>query len=370
LRKKLDAGEIRPPTVIAAVPPIRHFCEMSDIILNFKKIGKLLPQNDSNAKDKAYTRDQIRKALQFADMRMRLTILFLSSSGMRIGALSDEKSGAYLKDGDVRPVFEIKGEITEMTTDEAENKDAFSKDRLLAAHVIVYRDTSGEYDAFVTPEAYNTYLEYRNLRKKFGETITGKSPALIRRFEINPDNTRATIDSHQVSRTTIAGMLNVIMLKAGLRVASVEYSSTVRYETKISAGFRKYFKSTIAGIRTEGGKSAIEPLTQEWLYGHALSAMFRTGEHYDRRDSVRLLLDAYLKAVKELTISDEERLQVKVTQLESQNEDIEKRIDEAVEKKIQQLFGKADVAGIIARESGLKNVNPEEQAKLKPNVIS
>jgi hypothetical protein len=39
-------------------------------------------------------------------------------------------------------------------------------------------------------------------------------------------------------------------------------------------------------------------------------------ENYNRSDRVKLLVDEYLKAVKELTISDEERLKVEVKKLQ------------------------------------------------------
>ena len=40
-------------------------------------------------------------------------------------------------------------------------------------------------------------------------------------------------------------------------------------------------------------------------------------ENYNRNDRVKMLLDEYLKAVKELTISDEDRLQVEVKKLQT-----------------------------------------------------
>jgi hypothetical protein len=40
-------------------------------------------------------------------------------------------------------------------------------------------------------------------------------------------------------------------------------------------------------------------------------------ENYNRNDRVKMLLDEYLKAVNELTISDEERLQVEVKKLQT-----------------------------------------------------
>jgi hypothetical protein len=61
------------------------FSEMNDIILNWKKINRLLPRHDKNAADEAYTREQIKKMLEHSDLRTKIPILFMASSGMRLG---------------------------------------------------------------------------------------------------------------------------------------------------------------------------------------------------------------------------------------------------------------------------------------------
>jgi len=87
--------------------------------------------------------------LEHSDLRAKIPILFMASSGMRLGGF------AGLTDGDIRPIY-----------DETTSK------KLIAAHVIVYKGTSDEYDTFISPEAFSAYQEYRNLRIKFGEIIT------------------------------------------------------------------------------------------------------------------------------------------------------------------------------------------------------
>jgi hypothetical protein len=64
------------------------------------------------------------------------------------------------------------------------------------------------------------------------------------------------------------------------------------------------------------GRTAIDFIKKEWLLGHALTSVHSLEENYNRSDRVKLLLDEYLKAVKEVTISDEERLQVEVKKLQ------------------------------------------------------
>ena len=49
------------------IPPVKLFCEMNDIILNWRKINKLLPHGNGNATDEAYPREQIKKMLDHTE---------------------------------------------------------------------------------------------------------------------------------------------------------------------------------------------------------------------------------------------------------------------------------------------------------------
>jgi hypothetical protein len=344
LRGRMDKGELSPATVKTAFPPIKLFLEMNDVVLNFRKIGRLLPSTDSNAKDSAYTRPLIQKMLGLADLRAKIPILWMSSSGSRLGGF------VPLVDGDATPIFDKGGEIVEMRTDEAEKSGAFEKHKLLAAHVVFYRREPEEYDGFVSPEAFTTYLQYRRLRQKAGEGISPKSPILIRRFDYSPYSKEKTvIDSEPAGYSTVVGLLSNISYKAGIRKPSEDNER--RYDTKVSHGFRKYFKTTISAIRTKDGRSAIEPVRQEWLYGHALSGLLSSSENYDRNNRVRMLLEEYLKGVGELTITDEERLKVKVIKLQEDISNIktvsveleqEKQRSRSLEERMQKRLEEQD----------------------------
>jgi hypothetical protein len=81
------------------IPPIKLLCEMNDIILNWRKISRLLPRGDRNASDDAYTREQIKRMLQHSDLRAKIAILFMSSGGMRLGGFIN------LTDGAIKPIL-------------------------------------------------------------------------------------------------------------------------------------------------------------------------------------------------------------------------------------------------------------------------
>jgi hypothetical protein len=220
----------------------------------------------------------------------------MASSGMRLCAF------AQLKDGDIKAIYD----------------DKLEPKKLLAAHVVVYRGTTDEYDTFITPEAWKAYEEYKNTRIKFGEKIAKDSGIMVRRFNVNEDGNSIgpAADRKGLGGRAIIGILSVVAYKAGIREPSKDYNG--RYNIKIAHGFRKFFNTTLRSIKTKDGQQpAIQYIHKEWMMGHALRDLHAMEENYDRSDRVKVLLEDYLKAVPELTINDEERLKVHVKKLET-----------------------------------------------------
>src|SRR5215217_416017 len=337
LQTKVRDEEITTATAAVTIIPIKLLCEMNDIIINWRKISKLLPRGNSNAADEAYSREQIKRMLDFADLRTKIPILFMASSGMRLGGFQG------ITDSCIKPIYD--GQTG----------------KLLAAHVIVYKDTDDMYDTFISPEAYHAYEEYRNLRIKFGEKITKNSPILLRRFDISPDGNAATIDNTKpLALSTVAGILRIVSYKAGIREASENYND--RYNIKIAHGFRKFFSTTLSNIKTPDGRTAIDFIKKEWLLGHALTSIHSLEENYNRSDRVKLLLDEYLKAVKELTISDEERLKVQVKKLQMDISNM-KTVD------VQLAAKDKEIEGLIRKQEHFEQLIQSliDSGQLKPN---
>ena len=76
IQAKITSEQITTASAHSMIPPVRLFCEMNDIILNWRKINKLLPHDNGNATDEAYTREQIKKMLEHSDLRARIPILY------------------------------------------------------------------------------------------------------------------------------------------------------------------------------------------------------------------------------------------------------------------------------------------------------
>ena len=99
---------------------------MNDLILNWRKINKLLPYGSSNAADEAYTREQIKKMLEIQILEPK----FLYSSWHRVEC-------------DWGVLLALLMEIYTLSLMKVTGK------KLVAAHVVVYRGTDDEYDTFI-----------------------------------------------------------------------------------------------------------------------------------------------------------------------------------------------------------------------------
>jgi integrase len=88
---------------------LNHFYDANDITIRTKKISKYMSNDDNNNNnnnsdsdgggnaaangEKPYTQEQIAKLLEFSDIRTKVIILLMCSSGMRVGALPILKIG-------------------------------------------------------------------------------------------------------------------------------------------------------------------------------------------------------------------------------------------------------------------------------------
>jgi integrase len=70
---------------------LKKFYEMNDVVLNWKKISQYIGEYQRVNKDRAYTHEEIKTLVDSADMRMKVILLLMASSGMRIGAIPDLK---------------------------------------------------------------------------------------------------------------------------------------------------------------------------------------------------------------------------------------------------------------------------------------
>jgi hypothetical protein len=118
------SGEISPSTVPNYYKAVKLFCEMNDILLNWKKIARGLPRVRDAADDRAPQIEELQRILEYPDRRIKPIVYTMASSGIRIGSFD------YLKWKHIIPINDVHGEI-------------------LAAKIIVYAGDSEEYYSFI-----------------------------------------------------------------------------------------------------------------------------------------------------------------------------------------------------------------------------
>ena len=76
------------------------FYDMNDITLNKKKISKYLGEHVKTIKDRAYTRTEIKRILDACDLKYKVVVLLMTSTGCRIGAIPKLRLSAlqYIKE--------------------------------------------------------------------------------------------------------------------------------------------------------------------------------------------------------------------------------------------------------------------------------
>jgi len=104
--------------------PLQTFFDANDVELKWKKIKRLLPKKVKLSGEEAYTTHDVKKMLDLAlTARNRALIHFLASKGVRVGAI---------------PQLRLK-HLTEMP--------------MGCKSVLIYDDSTEEYNAFLTPES-------------------------------------------------------------------------------------------------------------------------------------------------------------------------------------------------------------------------
>ena len=129
-------------------------------------------------------------------------------------------------------------------------------------------------------------------------------------------------------------------------------------------------------IRAKDGRPAIDFLKKEQMLGHALTGIHSLELNYNRtptEERIKLLLDEYLKALPELTISDEECMKVEVKKLQtdiSNMKSVEVELSEK-DKEIQTMKQKYEKMNSTLQNilNVLGNVNQSEKQEIAKRLI-
>ena len=286
-KERAEKGEIVESTINNYYKSVKLFCEMNDILLNWKKIAKGKPQHRDYANDRAPTLEEIKKLLDFPERRIKVIVLVMLSSGIRLGAWD------YLR---WKHIIPIKNESNEV----------------IAAKVRVYAGEKEEYLSFITPEAFEALQEYIEFRASCGETITDES-WLIRdiwkstNVKFQNRGGLATVP-RKLKSSGIRSILTRAEWEQGIREPLS--NGKKRHEFQAVHSFRKFFKSHCEQV--------MKSINVEILMGHTIGV---SNSYY--KPSQKEILEDYLKAINVLTINKNTNniiLEKEVKELKEKNE--------------------------------------------------
>ena len=284
--EKLKERKISTSTIRMYCAAIFHFFEINDVHLNTRKIKRFFPLDESErySTDRPYSVDEIRQILNKCDIRSKVIIYLMASTGMRIGALQMDKEGQPgIRYGDLKKIKEFGLYLIQVYS--------CSK--------------SDRYYTFCTPEcaeAIDTYLEYR---RKFGEELKDKSPLIREQFNIdNPFTVKAP---RFLSRRMMTHIFEDLLKRSGVNPLP---PGQKRRDVMTSHGLRKFFI-------TECDKANINFTVREFLAGHKLP---NQDPHYIRRTEEDMLAE-YVKVIPLLTIDQSKKLEKENQELKTERDD-------------------------------------------------
>ncbi|MDW0252006.1 MAG: hypothetical protein QOA17_09420 [Nitrososphaeraceae archaeon] len=295
-KKEISRGTIR-----NFYKPIKLFCEMNNVVLNWKIISKGLPRGTQNANDRIPTIDEILGVLKYPDRRINPVLFTMISSGIRIGAWE------WLKWKNIIPIYD-------------------DKKTVIVAKIIVYDGEPDQYFSFITPEAYWSLKEWMEFREKQGEKIT-KESYLMRdlwntgKIFINSREsnlTKGTMGNISIPKKASGNAIRQIFTRAWkIQDIRPPDNDIRRHEFKSTHCFRKYFETH--------AMDKMKLLNVKILMGHDTGLQ---KSYY--KPSEKDILEDYLKVIDLLTINEvnklklefEEKLRIEKSELEMLTADV------------------------------------------------
>jgi hypothetical protein len=177
---------------------LRKWCGAYKIKIDLENIKEYIGEKTHSFSDCNYTTEEIQKMLDFADRRQRALILFLVSSGVRVGALEGMKKTDLTK---IENLYKVR----------------------------VYPGSKEEYETFISPEASSTLERYwKTVDSEFvfstfgGKRMTAKYVQKIILLLLQAEGIRKPLADGQIRHKSpllhsFRKMAFTSFIKAGLR---------------------------------------------------------------------------------------------------------------------------------------------------------
>jgi len=298
-KERVNRKEIAAGTLKNYLKILKVFCDMNNVLeINWKLIYRGLPTvSQVSSTDRIPTIEEIQALIYHKDIRIKVIVLVMASSGMRLGGWN------FLKWGHITPI-EQDGQI-------------------VAAKIIIYAGEPEQYYSYITREAYDALKNWIEYRKRWGEKITENSPVMRDKWEKTNRRYGHNIGSFDNPEKLDSNGIRT-MLKRAWKDIGVNKGENEKIP-KSTHSFRKWFKVTCE-------RSDMRSINIELLMGHTLGGV--SDAYY--KPTENQVLEDYLKAVDNLTINEENRLRKKVQYyqierskidgLTAQIEEIQKRL--------------------------------------------
>lgn len=340
-----ETKKIAPATINLYLAAIKHFYDINEVELKWKKINSFKGEYYEVVENKPYTREQIKRLLDKAEQRNRTIILLLCSTGMRVGAVPE------ITIGDLTPI-----------------------DKYGIYQISVYKRTSkkSRYITFCSSECraeIDLYLQYR---ERCGEKIEKNAPLFRKTFN-RSDLLQVRNNPKPIGRQTIRWIVKDLLNITGVRISpKMIEGQTHNKRTDLMElhGFRKFFDTTctLAGM---------DKLYVEKLMGHNIgikgSYFLPTPEELLEGNEKKL---GYISVMDALTINDENRLKKQVEELKitkSEFEIMKEKIEEFEEFKAAtrehinaqvKISESLKLGGVKISEALAETLYPEDKARL------
>jgi len=317
LHDRFDRNEIKWNYFRPPINAIELFLIQNDIEINFKKYKKQIPEQTKTSGDQPYTTEEIIDMLKEADLRGKALVLFLSSTGIRGGAIWD--MGNYLK---------------------FKHLLKFSDG---CARVTIYPDTKSEHPAILTPEAIEALEKYKRFRIANGEKIDGESPLFRNIFKKN----LALRTIKPLKKSSVDAILRRLAENTGIRTRGT--SPYERHEKRTEYAFRIRWNTIMKNHEPPLNNNKIER-----LFSHN-NKNLPLDKHYNKPLD-HVLHEEFDKAILALTIDPTKKQEIeiihqkeKITELEEKNQRIDElesemdRISEFIEGKEKERIEKRGI---------------------------
>ena len=307
-----DDNYLNPSSVSNLIKPIKKLFAMNDVPFSWKGVNSMLPDvaKVSFTKTRGYTKEEIRKMLPHCIGSIERGILLtLSSSGMRIGTLPG------LTWEDITPIYKIDDQYKPI--DEILESE-FPRAQLACAVVVIYKGSSSEGFAFITPEAYEALQEWKiDYKVDIGHTPKESDVVFKKQgYFARPTN-----------EASISKRINNMVRKSGIFSGKLP-DGVRRREIPKTNGFRYFFNQVVKNTASQDSKLATLIKT-EFMMNH--TGLAQHDRNYFKVNLMELVSD-YVKSIPELTISKEMEAQQEIISKQKKIEDLERSNNETIQE--------------------------------------